>query len=58
MKKIISVLVLILVILMLEFNFFEGWLPDAHAWIEIILAFLVLIAIIVWNKLHTKKPVQ
>ncbi len=58
MKKIISVLALVLIMLMLEFNFFKGCLPNTHVWFETILAFVVLAAVILWNNFHKRNPVK
>lgn len=58
MKKIISVLALVLVMLMMEFNFFKGCLPDAYVWLETILAFVVLAAVLLWNNFHKRNPVK
>lgn len=55
MKKIISVLLLILIIFILEFNCFRGLLPGAYAWIETILAFLVMAGVLIWNGFHKKQ---
>ena len=55
MKKILSVIILIAMIFMLEFNAFKNLLPDAHIWVESILAFGALIALLAWNDLLKKE---
>jgi len=52
MKKIISLIILIALIFMLEFNLLEPILQNAFRWIEPLIAFLVIIALTVWNDLH------
>ena len=54
MKKTISVILLIAVVFMLEFNLLESVFEKAFRWIEPVLAFAVLIAISVWNNLYIK----
>jgi len=54
-KKILSVIILIAMIFMLEFNAFKNLLPDAHIWVESILAFGALIALLAWNDLLKKE---
>ena len=52
MKIILSIVILILMILMLEFNVLRGIFPNAYMWIEPLLAFGAMIALIIWNGLH------
>ncbi|MCK4812516.1 MAG: hypothetical protein KAT14_01110 [Candidatus Marinimicrobia bacterium] len=50
MKKIISVILLIAMVFMLEFNLLESVLPKLHPWVESILAFGAMAAVVFWNK--------
>jgi len=50
MKKIISIILLIGMVFMLEFNFLQTLFPGLFAWIESILAFAILAGILLWNK--------
>ncbi len=54
MKKILSVIILIAMIFMLEFNLFKNLLPDIYVWVESILAFGVLIGLLAWNDILKK----
>lgn len=54
MKKILSVIILIALVFMLEFNLFRNLLPDAYVWVESILAFGALIGVLVWNDMLKK----
>lgn len=54
MKKVISVIILIAMIFMLEFNLFASILPQAHVWFEPILAAIILALMIMWNKVLKK----
>lgn len=51
MKKIISLLVIILMVFVLEFNLLKSLLPEIHMWIEPLLAFIVIAGLLVWNDL-------
>jgi len=55
MKKPVSFIILIAVILLLEFNAFKNILPNAHVWIESFLAFGALTGILIWNGSFKKK---
>jgi len=55
MKKILSVIILIAMIFMLEFNAFKNLLPEAYIWVESILAFGALIGLLAWNDLLKKE---
>ena len=55
MKKILSVIILIVMIFMLEFNAFKNLLPEAYIWVESILAFGALIVLLAWNDFLKKK---
>ena len=55
MKKVISVIILIALVFMLEFNFLEPLFKGAHKWVEPILAFMALIILLIWNDLLIKK---
>ncbi len=50
MKKIISVILLIAMVFMLEFNLLDSILPRLYPWVESILAFVALAAVVFWNK--------
>jgi hypothetical protein len=54
MKKVISIIILIAMIFMLEFNFFASLLPEAHVWFEPLLAMVILALMIMWNKVLKK----
>lgn len=54
MKKILSVIILIGMIVMLEFNLLKPLLGTLHQWIEPLIAFLAMILLIIWNGLHQK----
>ncbi|MCF7833269.1 MAG: hypothetical protein K9N05_06825 [Candidatus Marinimicrobia bacterium] len=49
MKKILSIIILIAMIFMLEFNLFKNMLPEAYVWFESILAFGLLFGLLAWN---------
>ena len=54
MKKLVSFIILVITVFMLEFNFFSDLLPEAHAWVETLLAFAALIGILAWNGMLKK----
>lgn len=54
MKKAISVILLLLMIFMLEFNWLKGIMPELYVWFESFMAFAILIALIWWNGLAKK----
>ena len=54
MRKIISILVLIAIVFMLEFNGLKTIISSAYQWIEPLAAFIVLIGLFFWNDLHKK----
>ena len=49
---VLSIVILILMILMLEFNALRGVFPNAYMWIEPLLAFGALIILIIWHGFH------
>ena len=55
MKKVLSIVSLIAMVFMLEFNVFKNMLPEAYIWVESILAFGALIALLAWNDLLKKE---
>lgn len=56
MKKIISLLVIILMVFVLEFNLLGSLLPQAHIWVEPLLAFIAIAGLLIWNDLvHNRK---
>ncbi|MEA3392497.1 MAG: hypothetical protein U9Q91_05920 [Candidatus Marinimicrobia bacterium] len=55
MKKILSVIILIALVFMLEFNLFRNLLPEAYIWVESILAFGTLIVLLAWNEFLKKE---
>ena len=55
MKKLVSFIILIAMILMLEFNFLKNVIPNAYVWIEPILVFGAFMGILVWNGILKKK---
>ncbi|MEA2077988.1 MAG: hypothetical protein U9O95_08230 [Candidatus Marinimicrobia bacterium] len=54
MKKVISAIVLIMMVIMLEFNLLKSIIPNIYVWVESILAFGILIVLIIWNNLPGK----
>jgi hypothetical protein len=54
MKKILSAILLIGMIIMLEFNLLKPVMGELHRWIEPLIAFLVMVLLIIWNGLHRK----
>ncbi|MFA6618227.1 MAG: hypothetical protein WCT23_04065 [Candidatus Neomarinimicrobiota bacterium] len=55
MKKIISLILLLLMIFMLQFNWLEGLFPKIHIWIEALIAYAAIIIVFWWNGLLQKK---
>ncbi|MBN2780600.1 MAG: hypothetical protein JXR21_01400 [Candidatus Marinimicrobia bacterium] len=51
MKKITSIVLLIAMVLVLEFNLLEPVFPRLFPWIESGLAFILLAGLILWNRM-------
>lgn len=54
MKKILSIILFIAVIFMLEFNLLKALIPEAYVWVEILLAFVLMIVLSIWNGIFKK----
>jgi hypothetical protein len=54
MKKTLSIIIAIVVIFMLEFNLLNTLIPQAYVWIEILLAFVLMAVLSIWNGIFKK----
>ncbi len=51
MKKLTSIVLLIAMVVMLEFNLLEPVFPRLFPWLESGLAFILLAGLILWNRM-------